>query len=344
MEEDDMRAAIMGVGSLGTILGAYITKAGKQIDLIDVYEDHVKALNEKGAHVVGTIDFTVPVTALTPDQMKGQYDLVFFMVKQTYNDSAIAALKPHIHDKTIIVTLQNGLPEPAIVAAFGAERVMGCPVGWGATFKGPGVSELTAALDRLGFDLGRVDNRITPELDVVKSYLECMCPTVVLDNLMGIRWTKVLANATFSGMSAALSCTFGEVLDNDQALMCVKYIANECIDVAKAANIRMEPLQGFDLGKLLAFKTKAEQDATTQTYLKVWGAHRPAKASMLPDLEKGRKCEINAINGAVCDMGDKYGVDTPVNDQVVEIVRSIENGKLKLSFDNLKLFKLPEIS
>jgi 2-dehydropantoate 2-reductase len=221
---------------------------------------------------------------------------------------------------------------------------MGCPVGWGATFKGPGVSELTSAPDRMSFDLGWVDNRITPELDMVKVYLECMCPTIILDNLMGIRWTKLLTNATFSGMSAALSCTFAEVLDNEQALMCVKYLANECIAVAKAANIRMEPIQGFDLGKLLSFTTKAERDATTPVYHKMWGAHRALKASMLQDLEKGRKCEIGAINGAVCAMGDKHGVDTPVNDQVVEIVRGIENGNRKLSFDNLKLFKLPEIS
>jgi 2-dehydropantoate 2-reductase len=60
---------MMGAGSLGTILGAYISKAGKQIDLIDIYEEHVKTLNEKGAHVVGTVDFTVPVKALIPDQM-----------------------------------------------------------------------------------------------------------------------------------------------------------------------------------------------------------------------------------------------------------------------------------
>jgi 2-dehydropantoate 2-reductase len=106
----------------------------------------------------------------------------------------------------------------------------------------------------------------------------------------------------------------------------------------------MEPIQGFDLGKLLAFTTKAERDATTPVYHKMWNAHRALKASMLQDLEKGRKCEIGAINGAVCAMGDKYGVDTPVNDQVVEIVRGIESGGRKPGFDNLKLFKLPEIS
>lgn len=68
-----MRIAIMGAGSLGTILGAYITKAGYQVDLIDAYKEHVDALNEKGAHVVGTVDFVQKVHAITPDQMEGVY-------------------------------------------------------------------------------------------------------------------------------------------------------------------------------------------------------------------------------------------------------------------------------
>ena len=65
------RYAIYGAGSLGTVLGAYITKNGGKIDLINRNRAHVNALNEKGAHIGGTVDMTVPVTAITPDQMEG---------------------------------------------------------------------------------------------------------------------------------------------------------------------------------------------------------------------------------------------------------------------------------
>lgn len=337
-----MRIALMGAGSLGTILGAYIAKAGRQIDLIDTYKEHVDALNEKGAHVVGTVDFTVPVKAYTPDQLEGVYDLVLYLVKQTYNDSAIAALKDHIHDKTIVVTFQNGLPEPVLVDVFGVDRVLGAPVGWGATLLGPGVSELTSHPDKLTFELGRTDGKVTPEMQEIKEILELMCHTDILENLMGIRWTKILVNSTFSGMSACLGCTFGDVLDNERALKCVKYIANECIDIAAAADIKMEPMQGFDLGKLVGFKTVEQRDANTVVYQKMFTPHRALRASMLQDLEKGRKTEIGAINGAVCDMGDRVGVDSPTNDTVVRIVRAIENGELKPEMKNLDLFNLPD--
>jgi 2-dehydropantoate 2-reductase len=180
-------------------------------------------------------------------------------------------------------------------------------------------------------------------LENIKKILELMCPTTVLDNLIGVRWTKVLVNATFSGMSACLGCTFGDILDNKEALDCVKHIANECIKVGRAAGIKMEKMQGFDLGNLLGFTTKEEMDSKDPVYNGMWGPHRKLKASMLQDMEKGLRTEIDAINGIVCSFGRKHGITTPVNDQVVQIVKNIENGKLKYEFTNLKLFQLPEV-
>jgi 2-dehydropantoate 2-reductase len=337
-----MRIAIDGAGSLGTILGAFIAKAGIQVDLIDIDKAHVEALNKNGAKIVGKADFTQKVTALTPDRMEGTYDVVFLMIKQTYNKETFAALKPHVNAKSTIVTMQNGIPEFAVVKEFGEENVMGCPVGWGATWKGPGVSELTSDLKNATFDLGRVTGKVTPDMDEIKKILETMCPTFILSNLMGVRYAKLLMNATFSGMSAALGVAFYQVMENEKAMLCIKYLANEVIKVAEADGVKMEPIQGYDFPKLLGFKTVAERDANTDTIVKIWTPHRLNKASMLQDLEKGRKCEIGAINGVVCELGDKYGIDTPLNDQVVDIVSRIESGRLKYQMSNIDLFKIPD--
>ncbi|MBO5305348.1 MAG: 2-dehydropantoate 2-reductase, partial [Clostridia bacterium] len=79
------RYAIYGAGSLGTVLGAYITKNGGQIDLINRNKAHVEALRQSGAKITGTVEMTVPVTALTPDEMSGQYDVILLMTKQLFN-------------------------------------------------------------------------------------------------------------------------------------------------------------------------------------------------------------------------------------------------------------------
>jgi 2-dehydropantoate 2-reductase len=338
----DMKIAVVGAGSLGTIMGALIAKNGLDVVLVDANNEHVDALNKNGATVTGTMEVNVPVTAITPDRMEGTYDLVLYLVKQTANEAALTSLLPHLHEKSIVCTLQNGVPEDAVAMHVGRERVVGCAVGWGATWLRPGVSQLTSSPDKMTFDLGELEGPPTERIKKVADVLESICPVIVTDNLAGIRWTKLLINATFSGMSAVLGCTYGDILDDRKALTCVTHIANEIITVVDAIGVTMEPMQGADL-RMLAFGTKAEMESKFPIYEAVFRPHALLKASMLQDIEKGLKTEIDAINGVVCQTGSKVGVATLIDDKVVEIIKGIEGGKYKPVFDNLALFTLPEV-
>lgn len=334
------RIAIMGAGSLGTILGAFIAQK-RQIDLIDVNKAHVDAMNQKGAKVIGGVDLTVKVNALTPDQMQGTYDLYIYMAKQLYNDECIAQMKAHSTDKTVFCTCQNGLPETALVEAFGEERVMGCPIGWGATYIEPGVSKLTSPITQASSTLGTVTGKITPELEEVKKIMEYMTPITVSTNLIGLRWCKVLMNATFSGISTVMGDTFGAVMDDPVGLKAVTFIGRECVRSVAAAGIKMEPFHGpgfeVDFTQVFEFSSEEERQSKTETAAKkLWGPHRALEASMLQDLQKGRKCEIDFIVGVVSNLGKKTGVPTPVCDEVVKIVKKIESGEYKLGHQNLK--------
>lgn len=337
-----MRAAVMGVGSLGTIIGALLAKNGQEIELIDANKAHVKALNEKGATITGKMELNVPVKAITPEEMTGIYDVVIYLVKQTYNETALNQLLPHLGPDSVVCTLQNGVPEDAVAQIVGKKRTVGGAVGWGATWIEPGVSMLTSEPDKMTFDLGELDGSITDRIIAIKEILNKAGFTEVVPNLTGVRWTKLLVNATFSGMSAALGCTFGEVMDNPKALDCVAHIANETIAVIDALGVKMEPIQGHDL-HILAFKNKKEMESKIPIYKMVWGPHRALKASMLQDLEKGLKTEIMGINGIVAFWGKRVNVPTPINDKVVEIVKSIEEGKNTYTFENLDLFVLPQV-
>ncbi len=94
-----MRIALMGVGSLGTIIGAFLYKNGQEITLIDANKEHVDALNKNGATISGKIDMNVPVKAILPEEMEGKYDIVFYLVKQTYNEVALKQLLPHLKER-----------------------------------------------------------------------------------------------------------------------------------------------------------------------------------------------------------------------------------------------------
>lgn len=321
-----MRTAILGAGSLGTIIGALITRGGKQIDLIDANKQNVDALNTNGATVTGFIEINVPVRAITPDKIEGTYDLVFLLTKQTNNQIALNQLLPYLHESSIVCTLQNGIPEEPVASFVGRERTIGGAVGFGATWIKPGVSALTSpeeTVKKFAFDIGEMDGSITPRLSKVKDVLGLAGGCHILGNLMGIRWTKLLMNATFSGMSAALGCTFGDVLNDERAMICVAHIADETIKVAHAAGHRMVEMQGVDF-EFLQLKDDTDVPNKMDFYRMVWGPHGKLKASMLQDLEKGLKTEIDYINGMVCKKGREFGLATPYNDTVVKLVKEAE--------------------
>ena len=100
-----MRIAILGSGAMGTVLGAYMTKNGCPVEMIDSYQAHVDALNAKGAHIVGTVDLVVPVRAITPEQMEGTYDIVFLFTKQLSNPEVLPKLLPHLGPDSTVCTL-----------------------------------------------------------------------------------------------------------------------------------------------------------------------------------------------------------------------------------------------
>ena len=334
-----MRTAILGAGALGIIIGALMTKNGKQVDLIDSYQENVDALNADGARVTGNLELHWPVTALTPQEMKGEYDLILLLTKQTANEMALPRLLPHLHPDSIVCTLQNGIPEDGVAAIIGRERMIGGAVGFGATWLRPGVSELTStleAVEKFAFEIGELDGVVRPRLETVKEILSAAGGTTILTNLMGIRWTKLLMNATFSGMSAALGCSFRDLLADEKAMTCIAHIADETIKVCHGKGYRMVEMQGADM-EFLELGSKADIAGKMDFYRKVWGRHNN-KASMLQDLEKGNNTEIDHINGVVCRSGRECGIATPFNDKVVEIIKQAEARRTVTDFGNLARF------
>lgn len=334
-----MRAAIYGAGSLGTILGAYITKNGGKVELINRNKAHVEALCKNGATITGTVNFTQNVTAYTPEEMSGKYNIIFLMTKQQQNAQVVNAIKDFLADDGVIVTLQNGIPELQIGEIVGENRVLGCTVAWGATMQSPGVCELTSAPDSLTFSLGSLQAEPNPIMDEVKSLFELMGKVEIDTNFIGSRWSKLLINSAFSGMSAVLGSTFGEAAKEKASRRIIQKIIKECIDVCAAAGIRIEPVQGKDIVKLLDYSNRIKKAFSFFIIPIAIRKHALLKASMLQDIENGKKTEVDAINGVVCAFGRKVSVPTPMNDKVVEIIHDIENGKLTPSFDNLPLFQ-----
>ncbi|OPY89837.1 MAG: 2-dehydropantoate 2-reductase [Syntrophaceae bacterium PtaU1.Bin231] len=337
-----MRMAIMGTGSLGTIIAALTTRGGYPIDCIDANVEHVKALNAGGARVVGLMDLVQPVRALTPGEMVGEYDLILYLAKTTDNESALPVIVKHLKRDGAVVCMQNGIPEDAVADVVGRFRTIGCIVGWGATYLEPGVSRLTSAPEKMEYVMGELDGQDTSRLHEIAKVLSAAGAAKTTTNLIGIRWNKLMSNTGFSGMSAVVAGTYGDVLDQPKALACAQHIFREALAICRAAGVVIEPRGGFD-NRDFDFHTEKERVEKIPLYLKKMEPHRNIRTGMLYDIEAGRKPEYEAFNGTITRWGKKWKVPTPVNDQVVDIVRGMWEGRLKIDPKNLGLMELPPL-
>jgi len=337
-----MRIAVLGAGSLGTIVGAYLADGGMAVELIDTYQEHVDALNQTGAKVIGTTEFHAKVRAITPENKSGKYDLVLLLTKQLFNDTILRELLPFLKDDSVVCSLQNGIPEEKVASIVGVERVIAGSVEFGATFIEPGVSSLTTEytqFKKYAFQIGELNGATTERIQSIKSVLDLVGGTHISDNLVGTKWSKLLINNAFSGLSAALNGEYGDILDNEIGILSAVYIADETIKVGHATGVTFAKMNGFDISSL---ELQSEKDIPKriQTLRVVMEPSRLLRASMLQDLEKKRKTEIDYINGVIPRMGEGTGILTPFNDLVVKLIKSAEEYQTVPNFDtNIKAFE-----
>jgi 2-dehydropantoate 2-reductase len=169
--------------------------------------------------------------------------------------------------------------------------------------------------------------------------LDLVGGTHISDNLVGTKWSKLLINNAFSGLSAALNGEYGDILDDEVGIVSAVHIADETIKVGHANGVEFVKMNGFDIASL---ELQSEQDIPERikTLRYVMEPSRLLKASMLQDLEKKRKTEIDYINGVVSSKAEGTGIATPYNDLVVKLVQAAEETQTVPDFQtNIEEFK-----
>ena len=331
-----MRVAIYGAGAMGTILGAYIAASGKQIDLITRNTGHVEAIKEHGARVLGNANFTVRVNALTPDEMSGVYDIIFLMTKQRENPKILGTLRDFLADDGVICTLQNGLPEPSVIAEVGSARCLGCAVGWGGSTVGEGIAELTSQKEKMTFALGSMHGG-NDWIPVVKEYLECAGKVYVEENFFSARWAKLALNSAFSPLSGVTGYTFGEVAKKKQTRELALLLLNEAFDVAQKCGVEIGTIQGHDIVSIYKCKGGIKKFIAKLLLPLAMRGHTKLLSGMYFDLIEGKKCDIDFINGVIQRLGKKFDVATPINDAVINLAHAIERGEKGITPENATL-------
>ena len=309
---------------MGTSLGAALTKAGISVELVSRNAAHVEALRTRGAVLTGSVSMTVPVTAMLPEEMAGKYDIIFLAIRQRGNREAAQGLLPFLKEDGALVSVQNGLPERALSEVFGADRVYGCALSWGAERIAPGEIQMTGG--SFSFSLGAFG--AGSKLQEIAVLLK-RAGSVTVGELRELRYAKLAVNAAFSTLSVLSGLTFGELASRHKKL--ALGLMREVFSVARAAGCKKLPLNGHDLFRVFS---------GPWAWLLLPFAMKPYKntrSGMLKDLEAGRRTDVDFVAGATVDEGGRLGVETPLLESAVSLVHDIENGLAEIAPETLQL-------
>jgi 2-dehydropantoate 2-reductase len=330
-----MNITIIGAGAIGAICGAYLTKAGRNVVLVEPHDEH-RRLIRRGARIDGVRgEMTVPLNAIAPKELSEELELALLTVKSGKTIEALQTIKPFVGRDSIVVSLQNSINEDTIASVIGAERTIGCITGWGATFIAPG--HLRQASEGK-FTIGELDGRITERLARIKEILDDITETGFTDNIYGHRWSKLCVNALIAGC-AVLGSTVGEALASERNKRIFIKLVGEVVTVARACGVTLEKFEGV-VDPAIFTRTDAEGMELCSSILDMMAAvHGGIKPGFLQDLEKGIETEVAFINGYCARRGEEHGVAAPVNAMVTDLLKKMEAGLLAPSPDHIVLLE-----
>ena len=311
------KIAIVGCGAMGSVYAALLVDAGNEVHAVTLWPDHAEAMASRGLRCEGASgDRTVPVHASTTTDGIGPCDLVIIATKAFDVEAAARSSVSLLGPETIVQTIQNGIGSPEIAASIlGADRLaVGVVGGFGASIRAPGhVHHNGMEMIRFGAFAGLPKQLLQASAKIWES---AGFKVELFDDIRQMVWEKLIMNVAFSGTSCATGLTVGEILGDADAWSVARACAEEAIIVAKASNVRInvgDPIEHIR---------------------KLGGKIADARPSMLLDYNAGRRCEVEAINGAIPRLGKPLGIPTPANDAVVGIIRARERRMLSLPTAN----------
>lgn len=331
------RAIIAGIGGIGGVIAGKMIEAGYDPALVTNNEEITTAIRESGLKAtMPSGEVKVEASAYTTmDDLPAddRFDAAFLIMKaQAVVESAQAAL-PHLNDEGYVVTFQNGIVEDAVAKAVGADRVIGVTIGWGGTMHGPGVYERTSPGNTIA---GELDGKMTERLRELGAALETAGPVELTKNMYGVLWAKLAVNSTVTTIGALTGETLGEMLARPEVRRASLAVYTEAVDTAIANGVTLERIAAdpmmLYLPKDAGWFTRMRKDIVMRVIGRKYGR---TKASMLQSLERGRRTEVDYLNGYIVERGQAAGVPTPLNARLVDLIHEIEDGKRKSTPDNI---------
>ncbi len=308
-----LRVLIFGSGAVGSLMGGLLANTGHEVYFVG-RKPKISAIRDQGIHITGkwgehTVKPQQKVFEQVSDipQNEQHFDWILITTKAFATLQAIQDIQPVVSDATYIISAQNGYGNSQFIAeAFGWHRTITARVHTGVEMREPGVIDVVVHGDDIR--LGHYHNELPMHLmeSIALTMRESDVPVQATEEIEQILWAKILYNASLNPLGAMLGITYGELAENKKTRSIMHNIMDEAFAIAKACKIKLYWDNAHD------YRTFFYDKMIPPT-----AAHFP---SMLRDIERKGRTEVDALNGAIVKLGEEQGIPAPVNQTITSLI------------------------
>jgi len=302
-----MKIVVVGPGSIGCLIGAYLTKSKEEVWLLDKNKERAAKINESGINIEsssGSWQAKIKTTADTGNI--GKADLIIICVKSFDTKQAIEGIKPLLSQDTKILTLQNGLGNIEIISEIaGEERVIAGVTNEGATLIDTGKIRHAGHGDTV---IGTISGKTPVEMRAIREIFNKVgFETKMSRDIKGLLWSKLIINVGINALSALTRLPNGKLTEYEGTKRILREAVTEATRIAKRKRVKLifeDPLA----------KVEAVCEGTSGNI-----------SSMLQDVLKKKRTEVDFINGVIVRLGQELGISVPTNRLLLDLIKTIES-------------------
>ncbi len=310
-----MKILIYGAGAIGSVFGGFLAKSGEEVVMLG-RPQQMETIKSKGLKIEGIwgdhlINSNILCYSNGPDLKEDHgtsFDLIIITVKAYDTLSASSDIRNMVNMDTLVLSLQNGIGNTDMIAkGIGADQVLGGMVIFGAEIFSPGSVRVTVSADDVV--IGRISDKTEAKRveEIANIFTAAGIKTRTTEEINKAIWNKVIYNCSLNALASTLGITYGQLLESEHTKDIMRRIIAEIYALAQKCAIDLEP------------KTKEEYIKILFNHLiPLTATHKP---SMLQDIEKRRRTEIDYLNGMVVQMSKDHGLSSPVNQVLTELIK-----------------------
>ncbi|MDD5477020.1 MAG: 2-dehydropantoate 2-reductase [Candidatus Omnitrophica bacterium] len=302
-----MKIVVVGSGAMGSLFAAFLTKSKEELWLLDKNKESAAKINASGISlegVSGSWQAKVKTTANTEDI--GKADLVLICVKAFNTKSAVEQIKPILGQNTKILTLQNGIGNVEIISEIaGEQRVIAGITSQGATLIETGKIRHAGSGETI---IGAIDGKTPVELRAIREIFNKVgLETKMSRDIKSLIWSKLIINVGINALTAITRLPNGKLPEYEGTKRILRDAVTEAARIAKRKRIKLifdDPLA----------KVEAVCEGTSDNL-----------SSMLQDVLRKKRTEIDFINGVIVRLGQEMGISVPTNKLLLDLIKTIES-------------------